>query len=180
MDQIVQRGNPAPNQRRVKVETITIAGEAFQAPVKYEEGHELTAGEALALNRTYHENLRNNFAQKVKDAKENGSFDLSALQSEFEKYAEDYAFGVRRARGVARDPVMIEALSIAKAQIKAVLKKKGIKGKVDPAALTAKAKQLIDRDDRIMAIARQRVQEAQEAAASDLDDLVAGLPSKAA
>ena len=48
--------------------TITIAGHAFQAPIKYAEGDTLEANEAGALNQTYHENLRNNFAKRVQEA----------------------------------------------------------------------------------------------------------------
>jgi hypothetical protein len=62
------------------VEQITISGHSFNVPVRYEEGHELTAGEASALNQTYHENLRNNFAKKVKDAGDGA--DVAALQAE--------------------------------------------------------------------------------------------------
>ena len=42
---------------------ITIAGQVFSVPVRYAAGHVLTEGEASALNQTYHENLRNNFAR---------------------------------------------------------------------------------------------------------------------
>ena len=161
-------------------EQITIAGETFSAPMRYEEGHELTAGEAAALNQTYHENLRNNFAKKVKDAKEAGSFDLAAFQGEFDTYAEAYQFGLRvGGGGVTRDPVMSEAMSIARGQIRVALRKKGVKiASVDAAALTAAAKKLIDKNPQIMELAKQRVEEAQAAAADDLSELVADLPMK--
>lgn len=162
-------------------EQITIAGEVFSAPVRYEEGHELTAGEASALNQTYHENLRNNFAKKVKDAKEKNEFDLEILQAEFNDYAEAYQFGLRVGGGGTRDPVLSEAMTIAKSQIRAALKKKGVKiATVEASAITEAAKKLIARDARIMELAKQRVEEAQSAAAEDLSDLVSGLPTKAA
>jgi len=163
-------------------ESITIAGEVFTAPVRYEEGHELTAGEASALNQTYHENLRNNFAKKVKDAKEAGTFDMELMQADFNDYAEAYQFGLRIGGGGApRDPVLSEAMSIAKGQIRAALKKKGVKiSTVEGSAITEAAKKLIARDDRIMTLAKQRVEEAQAAAADDLSDLVTGLPLKQA
>lgn len=163
-------------------ETITIAGEAFQAPVRYEEGHELTAGEASALNQTYHENLRNNFAKKVTEAKKTGAIDLAAFQAEFDTYAASYAFGVRTGGGGApRDPVMSEALRIAKSMIRDALKKKGRKvSEVDASALNEKAKVLVQNKPEILALAKQRVAEQQAAAAGDLGDLIGDLPNKPA
>ena len=97
------------------MEQITIAGKTFNAPLRYEEGHELSAGEAAALNQTYHENLRNNFAKKVKDAIEAGAFSQDVIQIEFDAYAREYQFGVRTGGGGApRDPVTKEALDILK------------------------------------------------------------------
>lgn len=162
------------------MEQITIAGKIFNAPVRYEEGHELTEGEASALNQTYHENLRNNFAKKVKDAEETGKFDQAAFQAEFDTYAAAYSFGVRTGGGGStRDPVMAEAMNIAKAQIRAALKKKGVKvSDVEPSAITEAAKKQIARDEGIMELAKQHVAEAQDAAAADLGDLVADLPKK--
>jgi hypothetical protein len=52
-----------------ELEDVTIAGEVFKIDTPYTEGHTCTAGEASALNQVRHENLRNNFAKKVKDAK---------------------------------------------------------------------------------------------------------------
>lgn len=162
-------------------EQITIAGEIFNAPVRYEEGHELTAGEASALNQTFHENLRNNFAKTVKDAKEGGSFDLADLQAKFDEYADSYQFGVRGGGGgAARDPVMSEALNIARAQVRAALKKRGVKvSDVQAAAITEAAKKVLAKYPEIMELAKQRVREAQEAAADDLGELVSDLPLKA-
>jgi hypothetical protein len=163
------------------MEQITIAGKTFEAPVRYEEGHELTAGEASALNQTYHENLRNNFAKRVKDSIDNNTFDAELLQTEFSDYAEEYQFGIR-VGGVTRDPIMSEAMQIAKGQIRAALKKKGVKlASVESSAITEAAKKLVasPRGEPIMALAKQRVEEAQSAAAEDLSDLVSGLKQKA-
>lgn len=164
------------------MEQITIAGHAFNVPVRYEEGHEMTAGEASALNQTYHENLRNNFAKKVKEA--GASADVGSLQTELDAYAQAYQFGVRAAgTGVGsttRDPVMSEALRLAKKQIGDLIKAKG--GKVsnyEPAQITEAAKKLIDRDPAILDLARQRVSEQQAMAANALpDDLLSGLVAK--
>lgn len=164
------------------MEQITISGHSFNVPVRYEEGHELTAGEASALNQTYHENLRNNFAKKVKDAGEVA--DLSALQAELDKYAADYAFGVRTGGGgVTRDPVMSEAMRIAKKQIGDLIRAKG--GKVtnyEPSAINNAAKALLERPEgaQIMEVARARVEEQKALASSNLGDLLDGLTAKPA
>jgi hypothetical protein len=161
------------------MEQITIAGKTFNVPVRYEEGHELTAGEASALNQTYHENLRNNFAKRVKDAEEADKFDQDGLQAELDAYAEGYQFGVRMGGGPTRDPVMSEAMAIAKVQIRQALRKKGISlNSVKAQALTEAAKKLVDKNPQIMELAKQRVEEAQAAAADDLSELVSGLPLK--
>lgn len=161
------------------MEQITISGKVFNAPLRYEEGHELSAGEASALNQTYHENLRNNFAKRVKEAVENGGFDQDALQTEFDKYAQDYQFGVRSGGGGApRDPVMAEAINIAKGKIREALKKK--QQKADAAAITEAAKKLVSKNPAIMDLARERVAQAQAAATADLDDILSDIPEKAA
>lgn len=162
------------------MEQITISGHSFNVPVRYEEGHELTAGEASALNQTYHENLRNNFAKKVKDAGE--AADLAALQAELDAYAADYQFGIRTAgAGVSRDPVMSEAMRIAKKQVSELIKKAGKKtSDYEPAAINAAAKGLIDKDPQILKIAKSRVAEQQSLAQGELGDVLEGLTPKAA
>ena len=163
------------------MEQITIAGHSFNVPVRYEEGHELTAGEASALNQTYHENLRNNFAKKVKDA--GASADLTALQAELDKYATEYQFGVRTSSGVgvSRDPVMSEALRIAVKQIKDLIKAKGGKpSDYEASAINGAAKTLLSRPEgeQILAVARARVEEQKQLAQSNLGDLLSGLTAK--
>jgi hypothetical protein len=162
------------------MEQITIAGHSFNVPVRYEEGHELTAGEASALNQTYHENLRNNFAKKVKDA--GAAADLAALQAELDAYAEAYAFGVRTAgTGVSRDPVMSEAMRIAVKQIKDLIRSKGGKpSDYESSQINEAAKKLLSRPEgeQIMAVARARVEEQKQLATSNLGDLLSGLTAK--
>lgn len=162
------------------MEQITISGHSFNVPVRYEEGHELTAGEASALNQTYHENLRNNFAKKVKDAGEGA--DITALQAELDAYANEYQFGVRTAGvGVSRDPVMSEAMRIAKKQVSELIKKAGKKvTDYEASAINAAAKGLIDKDPQILEIAKSRVAEQQSLAQGELGDVLAGLTPKAA
>lgn len=164
----------------MQTEQITIAGHVFNVPVRYAEGHELTAGEASALNQTYHENLRNNFAKSVKEALEAGAFDQGSFQEKLDEYALSYQFGVRSGGGGrTTDPVMAEAMNIARGMIRAKLREQKRKN-VDPKAINEAAKNLIAKRADIMELARQRVAEQQAAASEDLSDLVADLPTKAA
>lgn len=157
------------------MEQITIAGSPFNVPVRYEEGHELTAGEASALNQTYHENIRNNLAKKAKEG--------TLTQADVDSYADTYQFGVRAAGtgGVSRDPVMSEAMRIAKKQLSEMLRKAGKKvGDYEVAAINTAAKALLDKTPEIMALAKQRVEEQQALASADLGDILGGLTEKPA
>lgn len=163
-------------------EQITIAEKTFSVPVRYEEGHELTAGEASALNQTYHENIRNNLAKKVKEQVAAGAFDQAAFQATVDAYAAEYQFGVRTpGTGVTRDPVMAEAMRIAKKQIAELLKKSGKKvGDYEVEAINKAAKAMLDKSPEIMDLAKQRVAEQQSLASADLGDLLSGLTEKPA
>ncbi len=80
-----------------------------------------------------------------------------------------------------RDPVMSEALRIAKDQIKAALKKKGRKvSDVEASAINEAAKKLVGQNPQILELAKQRVAEQQAAATEDLSSLVADIPAKPA
>jgi hypothetical protein len=156
------------------MEQITIAGSPFNVPMRYEEGHELTAGEASALNQTYHENIRNNLAKLAKEG--------LLTQEKVDEYAESYQFGVRSAgAGVSRDPVMSEAMRIAKKQIAELLKKSGKKvGDYTVETINGAAKALLAKDPAIMDLAKQRVEEQQALASADLGDILSGLAEKPA
>lgn len=132
-----ENGNGATEQRRIKVE-----GLIFNAPAPYRAGHPLTENEAATLNQTFAENLRNNFAKKVKLAKEaaqknGGEFPADGeaapddLQSEFTSYANDYEFGTRAAAsgeaGLPRDPIEREAFIMARELIRQHAKSHDIK-----------------------------------------------------
>lgn len=173
---------------------ITIQGYTFSAPLRYSEGHTLTANEAGALNQTYHENLRNNFAGSVKKKLEElyGSKDesgkvsvpedaeltdeqLAELQAEFDAYAQAYEFGARRSGGVRApsDPVEREALNLAKAAIRQALKSQG--KKAEPDAIAAAAKQLIDTQPQWKETAARRVAEQQAIAEAGLGDVLGSM-----
>jgi len=156
------------------MEQITIAGHEFNVPVRYEEGHELTAGEASALNQTYHENIRNNLAKRAKEG--------TLTQADVDAYENEYQFGIRAAgTGVTRDPVMSEAMRIAKKQIGELLKKSGKKASdYTTETINGAAKALLGKDSTIMDLARQRVAEQQSLASADLGDILSGLAAKPA
>jgi hypothetical protein len=142
--------------------------------MRYEEGYELTAGEASALNQTYHENIRNNLAKLAKEG--------LLTQEKVDEYAAGYQFGVRSAgAGVSRDPVMSEAMRIAKKQIAELLKKSGKKvGDYTVETINGAAKALLAKDPAIMDLAKQRVEEQQALASADLGDILSGLAEKPA
>lgn len=162
-------------------DTITIAGFEFNVPVRYTEGHQLTAGEASALNQTFHENLRNNFASKVKaatkDLSDGEEFDTTELQTSLDEYADAYQFGVRTAGvRVSADPVKREAISLAKAAIRKALSAKG--RKATPEAIATAAEQLLagPKGETYMQVARERIEAAKAVADETLDDIVSEVP----
>ena len=112
---------------------ITVQGLVFPARQIFDEGHSLTSVEADVLNQTRDENLRNNYAAKIKAVmKEEGaesSGDLTdaakkTLTEKFPAFEEGYEFG---SRGGARevDPVRKQAMLFATDEVKKALKKKG-------------------------------------------------------
>lgn len=142
-------------------ETYTIAGKSFNVFVPYAAGHVLTDGEASALNQTFAENIRNNFASTVKELVESGAFDQDVVQGQLDDYMSEYEFGQRRGGGGRTgDPVLREAMLIAKDLVRKALSKKGIALKDVPAAdITRLAKETIDggKYPQIMETARARV-----------------------
>ncbi len=109
--------------------TITIQGLQFSVPAPFVEGHTLRQNEAEVLNQTYAENIRNNFAGKVKVAlAADEALDPNALQIQLNQYVEGYDFGVRRGFGerAVRDPIATEARKLASEAVRKALQKKGI------------------------------------------------------
>jgi hypothetical protein len=120
-------------------QTLTIQGLQFTAPAPYTEGHALTAGEALALNQLLGENLRNNFAARIKKVREDNAVAVKAGkpaqaipgQSDFDAYAAQYSFGVRASGGgrIILDPIEREARNLVRVAILNNLKAKDAKFK---------------------------------------------------
>jgi hypothetical protein len=149
--------------------SITISGHEFTIPVRYEEGDELDAGAASALNQTYREAIRNNLSKKE-----------GLTQDQVNEYASHYEFGVRTpGTGRQSDPVMAEAMRLAKALLKDKLKAAGKKADAD--AITEAAKSLLSHAQYgppIMEKAKARVAEAQSIASAELGDIINSIPEK--
>lgn len=163
-------------------ETITIQGLEFSVHSPYQEGHPLTAEEASVLNQTFHENLRNNFAGYVKDARNEHGDDLpqnvlAELQKEFEDYAREYKFGTRRAGTRApADPVEAEAFKMAKEAIRLKLKEKGRSAAAAQIADAAATLLSSEKGEAYRTAAKRRVQEAQKIASESLQDILDSIP----
>lgn len=141
-------------------EDAQIQGETFSIPAPYDEGHTLNANEAMALNQLLKENVRNNFATRVKKAKEEGAFDPKQMQQDLEQYVSEYEFGVRRGGGGAQpvDPIEKEALNIAKDKVKQSLKSQGYKiTDVGAEKINQLAQQVLDKYPKIREQAKQIV-----------------------
>lgn len=171
--------DPATIAAAVAVSNITIQGLEFEVPRPFKAGpHELTAGEAHALNQTMAENLRNNFASTIKDAMEAyrkanslaadaevpvANLDADALQTELDKYASEYKFREGGGGGMRTptDPVEREANSIALAKVKAKLSEKGIKlNSVSKEKMAELVKAVVDKYPDITVEAKRRVEAA--------------------
>lgn len=160
-------------------EEYTIAGQALKIFQPYTSGHVLSDGEASALNQTYAENIRNNQASRVKELVEAGTYDTDAFQLELDDYMGEYEFGLRRGGGGrSGDPVLREALLIAKDKVRSALKAKGHNLKdVSASDITTLAKQVLDggKYPQIMEAAKARV-----AAQADIADIELADPAPAA
>ena len=137
-------------------EDITIQGETFSCPVPFAEGHVCTLHEANALNQLTKENVRNNFAPRVKAGKEN-STDPAQIASDFEAYVVGYEFGERKGGG-SKDPVHTEAMNLARILVKKALVKAGKAVKdVGAKEITRLAEEAIEKNSWIVDRARETV-----------------------
>ena len=74
---------------------------------------------ARKMNQTLLEDLRNNFAARMK------SSDTDLTQADFDAYVTEYVPGIRRtSTGPARDPITAEALKLVKIDLRMALKEK--------------------------------------------------------
>lgn len=117
--------------------TITIQGLTFAYSAPYAEGQTLTANLAGALNNLRGENLRNNFAARIKallepkggEKREITSLsdeEKAQLQLDFAEYDSKYELSGKRVAKAPIDPVEKEATRMAKEIIDGALRKKGV------------------------------------------------------
>jgi hypothetical protein len=154
---------------------ITIQGQAFRVPLRYKAGDVLKENEAGALNQTFHENLRNNFASRVRDGVE-ANVPIETLQQQLDDYANDYQFGVRTGGGGYRgDPVTTLAMNIARELVRQVIKKKGLDAEDWPASkVSLAAKQLLDsqgENGSVITTARKQIEAEKAAGAAALAEV---------
>lgn len=164
--------------------TITIAGAEFEVTAPFAKGHTCTEAEAKALNQTRAENIRNNMAKFVRDAKdEDDSIPAKAMKELVEKvttYDAEYQFTLANAGGrSAIDPIEKEATKIAREGINVALQEAGkkladyrgaganeeLKATYENAIATRAA------SDEVIALAKSRIEERKTAAAGALDSL---------
>jgi hypothetical protein len=158
--------------------TLTIAGQAFDITddQRLAEGAQMTAGMAASLQQTRRENLRNNFAKRVKDAVENGWDEAKhqELQQSLNQYAEKYEFGVRAEGSTGprvTDPVEREARDEAKKIIaNAYFAKTGQKAKASEVNEVLEQFMEMNGDD-LRAEARSRIDRREQAGARAMQAL---------
>jgi len=105
--------------------SIIIQGISFSVSLPYSAGHVLSDAEARALNQVRCENLRNNFAPKVKAsvAGEEGALAEADLAPAFAETDAAYSFSMPGEGGGSRtlDPIEREARALAKEWVKGKL-----------------------------------------------------------
>ncbi len=113
---------------------LTIGGVVLEAAKIFDEGHVLSEVEASVLNQTRLENLRNNFAIKLKKFLDDAGITAdkvsasikATIQTNFDEFQEAYEFGSRGGRGSV-DPVKRQAMILALGKVRDALKAKGVK-----------------------------------------------------
>lgn len=164
------------SENGTSTQQITIQDWLATIPAPYATGHTLNENEAGAFNQLFAENVRNNFAKKVKDAREKAEkdgaqVDFEALQAELNDYSASYEFGARKGGGggdstLPKDPVQRAAHILARDKIRAHAKAKG--KKLTPEQVATLVPQLLEKNPSIMEEAKRQV----EAAASiTIDEL---------
>lgn len=137
---------------------VTIQGLKFTVPQPFETGHVCNVNEAMALNQTLAENIRNNFAARLKANEEKPENEREVLdQAALDEYVADYEFGVRRSAEARLSPDEREARNIARDVIKAQLKAKNMSAP-DKVTMENWIKELAGQE-QVLKAARRRVKE---------------------
>lgn len=182
------------------VATLTIQGIHFTAPTPFAEGHVCSLEESRALNQTFGENLRNNFASVVRDAKVKAATDagtitaespkadvdaavsnvtlddttVAALKEKFAAYSAEYKFTAKRQSRAPVDPVEREAFKLAKAAVETKLREKNIDKKaLKEGQLESLVTSLLAKVPDYREEAKRRVEAMKSTANTALDDLFA-------
>lgn len=132
----------------VETKTVTISGMEFTLPQPYTPEvfnkkalNGLGTPEVLArkMNQTLTEDLRNNWAQRIKKAESEKA--PIPTQKDLDTYLLEYEPGIRgRGESAARDPIELEALRLAKSDLRAQLRAKGSASlNLQPGATVAKS-----------------------------------------
>lgn len=147
----------------------TIAKHKFNVFKPFAEGSVLTPEEAAALNQTFAENIRNNFATKIKEHEEAGTFDETAIQAALDAYQETYVFGKRPGRpGGAgshtgsrkSDPVKTRAMELARAAVRRKIVEVGGNLKDYPAKdISARAAKALESNPKFLETAARQLSE---------------------
>lgn len=150
LDDTTQDTGEAPSAEPTQI--ITIQGYEFTAGMPYKEGDVLSKNEAAVINQTYGENLRNNFASRIKKAiadvtkaqfpegtevppgfkPQLSDERLAELRLQFDAYEADYEFNGRRANRGPADPVEAEVRRETKKIVLQALKDNNIDVKTLP------------------------------------------------
>lgn len=161
----------AENVTRVERTIGATEGPTFTVlvPQPYSAGsHELTAGEASALNQTIAENLSNNLRKKLVEGnpdENDRAWTAEEAQAIVDKYLEEYEIGVRRAgSGAPRvtDPVEREARKIARQKAVAYIKENG--GKPSDFDLDPIIEQIFEANRELLMAEGKKIVKAAEAA----------------
>lgn len=156
---------------------LTIAGEVFTVSAPYAAEHVCTEAEAKALNQVRAENVRNNMAKKVKDARgeleEIPAEAMAELVAAVSAYDKDYEFTLASVGGgrASLTPIEKESRKIAREQIVTALKGRNQKvGDIDKDKLAAAIIQRSEADD-IVKLAKKRIAEQSKIAGDALEGL---------
>lgn len=177
--------NPARNRANQKdrktmnTQPVVIQGQLFTINAPYTAGHVLNENEAAALNQLRAENIRNNFATRMKKAEEDKQPPLG--QDKLNEYDATYQFGIRAAGKLPQDPVEKEAYKLAEVAVIAALKARGTKLKELPEGkLDELVTQTLEKRPHFREQAKKVVEARKEAVGAAAVDLGEVQPQQAA
>lgn len=170
------------NQSTVELVEFTIKDLTLKIEAPYEEGHQISAGEASALNQLLRENTRNNLAKKVEELMDKNEWTVEEVRSDPEKlaqfqtivdtYVEKYEFGERSGGGRISDPVEAKAMERAREVVRSKIVETGFKvSEYKASEISALAKQVLDGPlgEGIREKARADVEETRKLAEASID-----------